>query len=111
MLGSLKQSTEQRATVDEATKYLRGIRGDLVRRKKVQAIKNGGIGVTGLLTRSFEGTPTISPARGPQYPQLSSQNLAPNIPQPRKKYQIPHGSLNSVAPSSAGYRARDEKGR
>ena len=40
MLGSLKESTEQRALVDEATKYLRGIRGDLVRRKKAQAMKH-----------------------------------------------------------------------
>ncbi|EDN10597.1 conserved hypothetical protein [Histoplasma mississippiense (nom. inval.)] len=39
MLGSLKESTEQRALVDEATKYLRGIRGDLVRRKKIKAAK------------------------------------------------------------------------
>lgn len=41
MLGSLKQSTEQRALVDEATKYIRGIRGDLVvrRNKKLKAAK------------------------------------------------------------------------
>jgi hypothetical protein len=40
MLGSLKESTEQRTLVEEATKYLRGIRGDLVRRKKLKAAKN-----------------------------------------------------------------------
>ncbi|PGH08440.1 hypothetical protein GX51_01267 [Blastomyces parvus] len=39
MLGSLKESPEQRALVDEATKYLRGIRGDLVRRKKLKLSK------------------------------------------------------------------------
>ncbi|OAT08656.1 chromatin remodeling complex subunit [Blastomyces gilchristii SLH14081] len=39
MLGSLKESPEQRALVDEATKYLRGIRGDLVRRKKLKLAK------------------------------------------------------------------------
>ncbi|KAL1953409.1 hypothetical protein VTO42DRAFT_2848 [Malbranchea cinnamomea] len=37
MLGSLKHSTEPRALVEEATRYLRGIRGDLVRRKKLKA--------------------------------------------------------------------------
>lgn len=36
MLGSLKESTEPRHIVEEAKKYLRGIRGDLVRRKKLQ---------------------------------------------------------------------------
>ena len=40
MLGSLKESTEQRSLIEEATKYLRGIRGDLVRRKKLKAAKN-----------------------------------------------------------------------
>lgn len=40
MLGSLKESTEQRALIEEATKYLRGIRSDLVRRKKQKAAKN-----------------------------------------------------------------------
>ncbi|KAK2806798.1 hypothetical protein FQN50_005660 [Emmonsiellopsis sp. PD_5] len=40
MLGSLKESPEQRALVEEATKYLRGIRGDLVRRKKHKANKD-----------------------------------------------------------------------
>lgn len=39
MLSSLKESTEQRAIVEEATKYLRGIRGDLVRRRKAKAAK------------------------------------------------------------------------
>ncbi|KAI1978024.1 hypothetical protein LOZ51_005382 [Ophidiomyces ophidiicola] len=39
MLSSLKESTEQRALVENATKYLRGIRGDLVRRKKIKAGK------------------------------------------------------------------------
>ncbi|OAX83659.1 hypothetical protein ACJ72_01972 [Emergomyces africanus] len=39
MLGSLKESPEQRALVAEATKYLRGIRGDLVRRKKLKNIR------------------------------------------------------------------------
>ncbi|KLJ13812.1 hypothetical protein EMPG_11266 [Blastomyces silverae] len=42
MLGSLKESPEQRALVDEATKYLRGIRGDLVRRKKLKLAKGNG---------------------------------------------------------------------
>jgi chromodomain-helicase-DNA-binding protein 4 len=37
MLGTLKQSTESPVLVEEATKYLRGIRGDLVRRKKQKA--------------------------------------------------------------------------
>ncbi|KAK2783060.1 hypothetical protein FQN53_009364 [Emmonsiellopsis sp. PD_33] len=40
MLGSLKESPEQRALVEEATKYLRGIRGDLVRRKKLKENKD-----------------------------------------------------------------------
>lgn len=39
MLGALKQSTESPALVEEATKYLRGIRGDLVRRKKAKLEK------------------------------------------------------------------------
>ncbi|PGH20764.1 hypothetical protein AJ80_03525 [Polytolypa hystricis UAMH7299] len=34
MLGSLKESTEQRAVIEEATKYIRGVRGDLVRKMK-----------------------------------------------------------------------------
>ncbi|EAS35194.2 chromatin remodeling complex subunit [Coccidioides immitis RS] len=41
MLSSLKESTEQRALVEEATKYLRGIRGDLVRRKKHKPARAG----------------------------------------------------------------------
>jgi hypothetical protein len=40
MLGALKESTEQRTLVEEATKYLRGIRGNLVRKKKLKAAKN-----------------------------------------------------------------------
>ncbi len=39
MLGTLKQSSESPYLVEEATKYLRGIRGDLVRRKKAKAEK------------------------------------------------------------------------
>lgn len=128
MLGSLKQSTEQRALVDEATKYLRGIRGDLVRRKKVQAMKNAGLDPTrpsagaGPSAGASSSTPS---ARGlPPYPQqLPSRNLPPSIPP--KKYrspypsasnplaQTPYESPNSGAPSSAGYRyhAQSERGR
>lgn len=58
MLGALKESTEPRHLVDAATKYLRGIRGDLVHRKKKkelqkeaalrgQAGSNGAVGVNG----------------------------------------------------------------
>jgi hypothetical protein len=39
MLGALKQSTESPILVEEATKYLRGVRGDLVRRKKAKLEK------------------------------------------------------------------------
>ncbi|EEH45351.2 uncharacterized protein PADG_01501 [Paracoccidioides brasiliensis Pb18] len=84
MLGSLKESPEQRTLVDEATKYLRGIRGDLVRRKRVKENKNA----TGSLPHSQ--TPPVSlqnqndavyPPHPPTYPPLPShtdQNVTPH---------------------------------
>ena len=51
MLGTLKQSSESPLLVEEATKYLRGIRGDLVRRKKMKGEReekdHPGVGVNG----------------------------------------------------------------
>jgi len=39
LLGTLKESTESRELVDQAQKYLRKIRGDLVHRKRAQEKK------------------------------------------------------------------------
>lgn len=39
MLAATKESTEPRAIVEEARKYLRGVRGDLVRKKKNRAAR------------------------------------------------------------------------
>lgn len=36
LLGTLKESTESRDSIEQATKYLRMIRGDLVQRKRKQ---------------------------------------------------------------------------
>ncbi|WEW57620.1 hypothetical protein PRK78_003087 [Emydomyces testavorans] len=64
MLSSLKESTEQRALIEEATKYLRGIRGDLVRRKKQRVAKeqtNGSQNGTHISTDSVRA-PVIASA-------------------------------------------------
>lgn len=105
MLGSLKESTEQRALVEEATKYLRGIRGDLVRRKKVQAMKDSGTGA--LLTSA--SAPSIGTPRNLH--QLSSRNLPQNLPHnaPHINYhhktptQDPYANPYQNSKSSAGY--------
>ncbi|KAK2739860.1 hypothetical protein FQN57_006436 [Myotisia sp. PD_48] len=44
MLGALKQSTESAIDVDLATKYLRGIRGGLVQRRRQELKKAGNLG-------------------------------------------------------------------
>ncbi|KAK2768638.1 hypothetical protein FQN54_000494 [Arachnomyces sp. PD_36] len=92
MLGSLKASTEQRALVDEATKYLRGIRGDLVRRKKVQALKDAGK----VPSRSANDLPigasaAIAAARNP--PPIPQKDPKPYVP--RRKYQHTHHQSNA----------------
>jgi hypothetical protein len=67
MIGSLKQSTEPRALVDEATKYLRGIRGDLVRRKKMKAMKDGAE------AQGIAATPIpLGPTARPSYTPLAA---------------------------------------
>ncbi|PGH32563.1 hypothetical protein GX50_04668 [[Emmonsia] crescens] len=83
MLGSLKESPEQRALVDEATKYLRGIRGDLVRRKKLKTIKGTG----GSLPQT-PPPPISHPGQNvqayphPRLPPLSGQHIAAYHPPP-----------------------------
>ncbi|EEP75725.1 hypothetical protein UREG_00572 [Uncinocarpus reesii 1704] len=69
MLSSLKQSTEQRALVEEATKYLRGIRGDLVRRKKQKSAKGNPNGHSGgALSALPVGLIPTAPPPQPQQP-------------------------------------------
>ena len=79
MLGSLKQSTEQRALVDVATKYLRGIRGDLVRRKKIQAQKD-----------ASSARPAGAPPVTPSITEIPSRDRPQSLP--RSKYRSPYPS-------------------
>ncbi|OJD11202.1 hypothetical protein AJ78_07978, partial [Emergomyces pasteurianus Ep9510] len=88
MLGSLKESPEQRALVAEATKYLRGIRGDLVRRKKLNKIR----GNAGQLPQNSPPPPISHPDHNvptptwpPPHPPVSprtSQHVATHSPYP-----------------------------
>ena len=66
MLGALKESTEPRALIEEATKYLRGVRGDLVRKKKAKAAKSAAPG------NGVASAQNLQDMRAPPIPGTSS---------------------------------------
>lgn len=101
MLGSLKESTEQRALVEEATKYLRGIRGHLVRRNRLQQ--------QGLIPDP-QASPHVQQALAPHNPyqptapseQYPKNTPYPSVSFPPQSYNPPQGyyaSDSSMGPN------------
>lgn len=93
MLGSLKESTEQRALVEEATKYIRGIRGDLVfrRKKKLKAARDRGDG----MPQHQTAMPPPIPSQHAQGPYDSAYTTAPQSAMPsstQNPYTSPYTS-------------------
>lgn len=97
MLSSLKESTEQRALIEEATRYLRGIRGDLVRRRKAKVAKEqmtNPQNATAQMDMSHIRGPPIAPrpaafaqAPGPGPGPALAPAAAPVMAQPPQTYE------------------------
>lgn len=95
MLEDLKQSPEAKYIVDQAVKYLRGLKGNLVQEKKRAAAKAMGISSDGASSRapalahngSVAGNPSVPLVRGdsngvhtPNYAPLPNRSQAQAVP-------------------------------
>lgn len=104
MLQALKQSNEPRHLVDAAIKYLRGVKGHLVQKKKQQAeMERRGAGLPHLQAQQQQQqmrTGLQSPALGNHLP--SSLKVVPYEHRGKAPNSAPTPPMDGQAPPSAG---------